>query len=45
VGEVYIRNSVLVLEQEYRDFEPVDRAAKPAYDGPCERPDVAATAG
>ena len=40
VGEVYLRNSVADLEARYLAGREPDRAPKPAYGGPCERPDA-----
>lgn len=45
VGQVFVRNSVFVLEQTYRDFEPVDADPKPDYAGPCQRPEYAQALG
>ena len=42
VGQVYIRNSVWLLEQQYHGVNPPETTPKPGYDGPCRRPDVAA---
>jgi predicted membrane-bound mannosyltransferase len=42
VGEVYIRNSVFLLEETYYAANPAPQAPKPDYGGPCERPDVEA---
>ena len=42
VGQVYVRNSVWLLEQQYHGVNPPETTPKPDYDGPCRRPDVAA---
>lgn len=42
VGQVYVRNSVWLLEQQYHGANPPETTPKPDYDGPCRRPDVAA---
>ena len=42
VGQVYVRNSVWLLEQQYHGTNPPETTPKPGYDGPCRRPDVAA---
>ena len=44
VGQVYVRNSVWLLEQQYHGVNPPETTPKPDYDGPCRRPDVAALA-
>ncbi len=45
VGEVFVRNSVWQLEQQYHGANPPDLTPKPDYGGPCQRPDVAALGG
>jgi uncharacterized protein (TIGR03663 family) len=48
-GEVYMRNSVYSLEQEYLNFPDIDLVRKPRHGSEgaqaCERPDVAALGG
>ncbi|MGI9623462.1 MAG: flippase activity-associated protein Agl23 [Acidimicrobiales bacterium] len=45
VGQVFVRNAVFQLEQQYFASNPPVPAPKPDYEGPCQRPDTLAMGG